>query len=173
MSLGGVFNSFNVVLLCAVAALSACGGGGGGGTLPPNVPTIIIQPMSTTAAQGGTASFTVGVSGNGTVSYQWRQNGTPVGTNSATLSLTNIQPTAAGSYDCVITNTIGSASTMATFAAVTLTVAHLPDITTQPEAATVGLGTTATFAVVGTANGTLSYQWTQNGTALNGETSAT
>jgi N-acetylneuraminic acid mutarotase len=173
MSLEGVFNSFNVALLCAVAALSACGGGGGGGTLPPNVPTIIIQPMSTTAAQGGTASFTVGVSGNGTVSYQWRQNGTPVGTNSATLSLTNIQPTAAGSYDCVITNTIGSASTMATSATVTLTVAHLPNITTQPEAATVGLGTTATFAVVGTANGTLSYQWTQNGTALNGETSAT
>jgi N-acetylneuraminic acid mutarotase len=165
------------MLLVALAPFSllvaSCGGGSSGGSLPPNVPTIIIQPTSVTAAQNGTASFTVGVSGNGTLAYQWHHNGSVVGSNSATLNLTNVQSSAAGTYDCAITNTIGSASTTATSSAATLTVSQVPTISSQPKATTVGQGSTATFTVAASANGTLSYQWSENGAKMNGETSST
>jgi hypothetical protein len=45
-------------------------------------------------------------------------------------------------------------------------------IVTQPASQTVPLGQTATFAVTATGTGTLTYQWSQNGTAISGATSA-
>jgi beta-galactosidase len=48
-----------------------------------------------------------------------------------------------------------------------------PTITTQPVAQTVALGQTATFTVVATGTGTVTYQWLKNGTAIVGATSAT
>ncbi len=47
-----------------------------------------------------------------------------------------------------------------------------PSITTQPSDQTVLVGGTATFTVVATGSG-LSYQWTQNGSAISGATGAT
>ena len=45
-----------------------------------------------------------------------------------------------------------------------------PAITTQPSAASVTTGSTATFTVVATGTAPLSYQWTKNGTAISGAT---
>jgi beta-galactosidase len=47
-----------------------------------------------------------------------------------------------------------------------------PSITTQPASKTVAAGATATFSVVASGSGTLSYQWRKNGTAISGATSA-
>jgi N-acetylneuraminic acid mutarotase len=169
-----IFGDRSVRLIAAglfFVLLPSCGGGGG--SMPPNVPNVIVQPTSVTAAQNGSVNFTIGVSGNGTLSYEWRHNGTAVGTNSATLKLTDIQLDAAGSYDCVITNTIGGASQTATSQAATLTVAQLPSISTQPMTSTLAQGSSVTLTVAASANGTLSYQWNLNGTAVNGATSPT
>ncbi len=45
-----------------------------------------------------------------------------------------------------------------------------PTITTQPTSQTVNLGQTATFSVTATGAAPLSYQWVENGTAINGAT---
>ena len=47
-----------------------------------------------------------------------------------------------------------------------------PAITTQPAARTVAVGQTATFSVVASGSGTLSYQWSKNGAAIAGATAA-
>ena len=47
-----------------------------------------------------------------------------------------------------------------------------PVITTQPASQTVEVGQTATFSVVATGSGTLSYQWSKNGTPISGATAA-
>jgi hypothetical protein len=45
-------------------------------------------------------------------------------------------------------------------------------ITTQPESQSVTAGQTATFSVVATGTGTLTYQWKKSGTAISGATAA-
>jgi hypothetical protein len=48
-----------------------------------------------------------------------------------------------------------------------------PTITTHPQSVTVPVGGTATFNVVATGTGDLTYQWRRNGTAIDGATAAT
>ena len=47
-----------------------------------------------------------------------------------------------------------------------------PQITTQPQSATVTAGQTATFSVAATGTAPLSYQWMKNSTAISGAKSA-
>jgi beta-galactosidase len=47
-----------------------------------------------------------------------------------------------------------------------------PTITTQPAGKTVAVGQTATFSVVASGAGTLTYQWSKNGAAIAGATAA-
>src|SRR5712691_1972783 len=47
-----------------------------------------------------------------------------------------------------------------------------PSITTQPASLAVVVGQTATFSVVASGTAPLSYQWSKNGTVINGGTSA-
>jgi len=83
--------------------------------LPPAVaPTITQQPMNVAAIAGQTASFTVTATGTAPLTYQWRKGGTPLnnggnvsGADTATLTLANIQPADAGSYDVVVSNSAG------------------------------------------------------------------
>ena len=83
------------------------------------VPTITTQPVSQTVTAGANVSFTVAASGTAPLSYQWRLNGANLGgATSATLSLTGVTTSQAGSYTCVVTNVAGSA----TSSAATLTV---------------------------------------------------
>lgn len=65
------------------------------------------QPQSQIACTGSTVTLSVAAGGAG-LSYQWRKNGANVGTNSASLILTNVQPSDAGNYDVVVTGSCGS-----------------------------------------------------------------
>ena len=67
---------------------------------------ILLSGFSDAAANtGGSASFTVTPRGLGPFTYQWRFDGFPIpGATSATLSLTNLQPSAAGSYSVVVSD---------------------------------------------------------------------
>ncbi|WP_149244300.1 LamG-like jellyroll fold domain-containing protein [Dyadobacter sp. 32] len=76
------------------------------------VTAITSSPTGQTVCTGSNASFTVAATGVN-LSYQWEKNGTNVGNNASTLSLTNLTATDAGSYTCVVTGTCGSATTTA------------------------------------------------------------
>jgi hypothetical protein len=93
-------------------------------------PTITSQPTNQTVTVGGTANFTVGASGSPVLTYQW-YNGSgsiPGGTNS-TLTLSNVQLSAAGSYYATVSNPYGSSNS----ATATLTVSNPPPPSCTPE----------------------------------------
>lgn len=133
---------------------------------PPSIGT---QPQSVTVAAGSPASFTVGASGGGTLAYQWYFNGQAIGgATSSSYALGSVQSSQAGSYGVTVSNAGGAVSS----AAAVLTVLTPPVLTSQPQSATVVVGSPVTFAVTATGSGTLSYQWSFNGQALTGATAS-
>ena len=130
----------------------------------PVAPVVTTQPTNLTLLAGGTAAFSVGAGGTQPLSYQWCFNGTnnPIsGATNATLTLTNVQPGQAGSYSVLVSNIVGSTNSVAT-----LTVVSPPVITTQPQSQTVLSYSSASFNVIATGTGSLTYQWQKNGTNL-------
>ncbi|MEJ1962674.1 MAG: hypothetical protein WDO56_14465 [Gammaproteobacteria bacterium] len=110
--------------LVTLLALGACGGGGGsnevappanngGNNNPPppvvTAPTITTQPVSASANEGGTVTFTVVASGDG-LSYQWKRSGTAIA--GATAASFTTPPLAAADdqspYSVTVTNAGGS-----------------------------------------------------------------
>ncbi len=76
-------------------------------------PSITSQPTNQTVTVGGTASFSVTVSGTPPLSYQWSFNTTNiVGATNTTLTLTNVQMTQAGNYAVLVTNAYGSTNSI-------------------------------------------------------------
>ena len=140
-------------------------------TLTVNIPpTITAQPGNQTVAVGQTATFTVAATGSGTLTYQWKKNGTAV---SGATSASYTTPATAGSDNgASFTVTITGNSGNITSNAATLTVNAPPSIASQPTSQTVNAGQTATFAVTASGTATLTYQWSKNGSAIGGATSA-
>ena len=124
-------------------------------------PAITNQPVSRTNLVGSTATFTV-TAGPPPLSYQWRFNTNTiiVGATNATLTLTNLQLSNAGSYMAIITNNAGSI----TSAVAKLIVWQAPLISNPPVGATNLAGTAATFSTVATGTEPLNYQWFFNAT---------
>lgn len=135
-------------------------------------PTISVPPQDALVAPGAQQVFRVVATGSGALTYQWRRDGTPIaGANASTLVLTGIALAAAGNYDVVVTNHVGSA----TSAAAVLTVATAPNITAMPPARVLGVrGQSITLSGAGaTAQGPLSYRWKKNNRPLAGANTAT
>lgn len=109
--------------------------------------TITAQPTNRTVTvvtnHMTNATFTVAAIGTGALLYQWRFNGAviPWGTE-ATLTLTNVQTSDAGSYSVVVTDTIGSA--ISSNAA--LTVLVTPRFLTAPGPQSAVAGGSVTFS---------------------------
>ena len=84
-----------------------------------DVPFITTQPANQTNTVGTAAVFSVAATSGSTVTYQWSFDGTSIvdATNSV-LTLTNVQPSQAGSYSVALTNSDGSTNS----ATATLTV---------------------------------------------------
>jgi hypothetical protein len=126
-------------------------------TVTDNLPAITTQPVSVTNLIGTTAEFNVAASSCTALSHQWWFNATNLltGETGATLTLTNVQPTNAGSYHVVVQNAAGAV----TSAVAMLTVLVPPTITTQPTNLTVFAGTAGTFTVVAAGTPAPDYQW--------------
>ncbi|AXY73420.1 T9SS C-terminal target domain-containing protein [Paraflavitalea soli] len=72
-------------------------------------PTITTQPQNTSVVIGGTATFTVAATGSPAPTYQWRKGTTNIsGATGTTYSITNVQPSHAGQYNVVVTNSSGT-----------------------------------------------------------------
>ena len=71
-------------------------------------PVITNQPQSLSVAQGNNATFNIGAGGTAPLRYQWRFGTTNIaGATNSIYTRTNAQPTHAGNYLVVITNSIG------------------------------------------------------------------
>ena len=152
-------------------------------TLVVHVPPIITgQPLSPSVLLSGNATFSVVVSGDEPLSFQWYFNNAPLmdggrvsGSATTNLSISNVQTNDAGSYQLVVTNDFGTT----TSAVASLTVLVPPAITGQPVSLTALAGTNVTFGVTTIGTAPLSYFWFSNGVALvsgariKGTTSAT
>jgi hypothetical protein len=133
-------------------------------------PSITVQPKSNTLTAGQNDTLSVTATGTGTLSYQWSKNGSAIsGATSSRYILTNVQAASAGTYTVIVSN---GTLPYATSSGAVLTVNVPPSITVQPKSDTVTAGQSDTFSVTATGTGTLSYQWSKNGSAISGATSS-
>jgi PKD repeat protein/glucose/arabinose dehydrogenase len=83
-------------------------------------PGITTQPQSLEACEGESAMLSVTASGSSPISYQWRRNGQNInGATSRIFTIPAISAGSAGSYDCVVSNPCGQATSSA--ASITVT----------------------------------------------------
>jgi 6-phosphogluconolactonase (cycloisomerase 2 family) len=135
---------------------------------------IAAQPTAQGVAAGQSATFTVGATGNGTLSYQWRKGTSEIPrATAATYVLPVALALDVGEYTCVVTSTIDDVAATVTSQPAQLAVVVPPAITTNPSSVTVRQNDPVTFTVTATGSGTLSYQWQKNGVSLPGATAPT
>ncbi len=74
-------------------------------------PTITGQPLSATKIVGESVTFSVTASGTAPLSYQWRKDGTSIsGATSSSYTISSVVLSDAGSYDVIVSNAFGSAT---------------------------------------------------------------
>ncbi|MBN2506890.1 MAG: immunoglobulin domain-containing protein [Verrucomicrobia bacterium] len=98
---------------------------------PPESPRLTWQPQSQSVAISNRASFAVAAAGTEPLTYQWQKDGIDlfdggniIGAGTASLILSNVQPSDAGGYTVVVTNTLGAVTSQVA----TLTVFGPPEI---------------------------------------------
>ena len=134
--------------------------------LPPKITT---QPLTQSAAVGGSVEFSVVATGKN-LEYRWKKNGTHIenGTED-TLTLSDISSADAGSYTVTVSNSGGAVTSKPA----KLTVLAPPEITKQPLEQTVAEGGKVTFSVEATGTAPLKFQWMKGGSPISGATKAT
>jgi len=72
---------------------------------PPVPVSIVLQPLPVSTQVGGVATFTVAVTGDASITYQWRKNQSNIaGATGPSFSIFNVQASDAGTYDVVAAN---------------------------------------------------------------------
>jgi PKD repeat protein len=133
-------------------------------TINPTVtPSVVVTPSTTTICAGTNVSFTAAPTNGGTPTYQWKVNGSNVGTgstyNSSSLSNGDI-------VTCVMTSSETCASPgTATSNSVTMVVnsSITPSVSVAASQTSICSGTNVTFTATPTNGGTPTYQWKLNG----------
>jgi PKD repeat protein len=88
-----------------------------------HAPSITNQPVSQVVTVGSNVTFTVGAAGNPPLRYFWQFNSVPMGgKTNAMLSIPNVQLTNAGNYSVIITDYVGTVTSVVTSSVATLTV---------------------------------------------------
>jgi hypothetical protein len=133
-------------------------------------PLIVSEPGDVRVAPGANTNFVVSADGSD-LTYTWLQNNQLVaGATNAVLSITNAAPSDRGTYQVIITNLFGAATSR--LASLTFDTNALV-IVTQPTNVLVQMGQTATFTVVVAGVTPFAYQWLFGGTGLVDETNST
>ena len=130
-------------------------------------PTVVAQTGNTTVDAGQPATFTVLVTAKPPSTYQWRKNSQAItGATNNVYTISSAVGTDAGTYDCLLANSCGTA----TSSPIQFQVGLPPLVTTDPVDRSVEPGANVTFSVVATGSPTLTYQWCKDGTPLPGQT---
>jgi polygalacturonase len=138
-----------------------------------------VAPFITTDLQGQTvipgqnATFTVVANGSQPLSYLWYENTNTylASASGPSFTLTNVQPSNAGSYSVIVSNAIGTVtSSNAVLTVNTNPVAPL--FLTQPSSVSVVVGGNASFSATAIGTTPITYQWFQNSASISGATSS-
>ncbi|WP_211256494.1 immunoglobulin domain-containing protein, partial [Edaphobacter aggregans] len=129
-------------------------------------PAITVQPMSQTASQGQTVTFTVQATGSPKLTYQWTRNGAPIpGAILSSYTTPTLSVSDSGSvYAVTVTNPVNSA--VSTNATLTVNPAVAPQIVTDPVNVAALPGQPATFSVTVTGTQPIVYVWEKDGTPV-------
>ncbi len=112
------------------------------------------------------ATFTVQATSSTSMTYQWRKNGAPIpGATSPTLVIPNVTLDNIGSYECVITDTVGSITTQPA----QLIVNVPPVIVLQPFSQIAFSNDTVNLQVGVTGTDPMFYRWRKNGVTIAGQ----
>jgi hypothetical protein len=139
----------------------------------PTAPTVTSQPTALNLTAGESRTLSVTATGSATFTYQWRKDGVAIpGATAATLELSSVKLTDAGSYTVVVTNSLGSVtSAAATVAVQAASVA--PTITSQLVGLNLQVGQSGTLSISASGTAPLAYQWRRDGVAIPGATGST
>lgn len=123
-------------------------------------PGITVQPVGTTICSNSPYTFTVTATGDPTLSYQWRQNGANVGTDSSSYAIASVQASDQGNYDVIVSNPYGSVTSVvaALIVRTNITISGPANLVKCPRES-------ATFTVNVTGSGPYDYVWRFNGGA--------
>ena len=136
--------------------------------VPSGAASITNQPQSLVVNAYYAASFSVTATGTEPLSYQWSLNGTNIsGATASSLTISNVVQDNLGAYAVVVTNAFGSATSS------NAVLSMYPFIAVAFGGAVTYWGQVATFGVQAWGTGPLSYQWFQNGIALQNATNQT
>ncbi len=143
---------------------------------PQVTPSVSISATQTTICSGNSVTFTATPTNGGTTpAYQWKLNGSNVGTNSPTY--TNAALANNDQVTCQLTsNATCATSTTATSNALTISVSGTvtPSVSISAPSTSVCTGGTVTFTAAPVNGGSSpAYQWKKNGTNISGATLST
>lgn len=134
---------------------------------PPQPPVITNQPLGRAVNQGSNTTFTVGVTGNVPLGYQWRFDGANIaGATTSSFTRANVQPAHEGDYSVVVTNIAGVVTSELAFLVVNIP----PSLSGQPQSQSLWRGQDAEFLVSAGGTEPLGFQWRFNGTNILGAT---
>lgn len=129
-------------------------------------PTIDTPPANATVCPGTIATYTVAASGNGTLSYEWRKNGTPLsgdlkysGTNTLSLSVSNAVAGDLGNYTVAVTDLDGTTIS----AAATLTLNTVTTATGPASVNNICPSGSTTLTTTPSGTGPFTFIWRKNG----------
>ncbi|HYG25070.1 MAG TPA: LamG-like jellyroll fold domain-containing protein [Verrucomicrobiae bacterium] len=143
--------------------------------LPVGSPAAWVSPAAVTEYVGFSAALNGVVNGDAPLTVQWyKAPGTALaGETNLTLVFNSLTLADAGDYYLVSSNTVSGAVGQSANVTVTVLALTAPNVTEDPQSQSVFAHSTVTFN--GAASGTppLSYQWTLNGSAIQGKTNET
>lgn len=130
-------------------------------------PVMTSQPASVAVALNAPATFGATAVGAAPLSYQWLLNSNVIaGATSSNYTIASAQLVQAGDYNLVVSNSVGSITSVVA----SLLVLVPPAITVQPVSQNVASNSPVTFNVTATGSPSLLYQWRYNGVAIPGAT---
>ncbi|RFC45617.1 MAG: Immunoglobulin domain-containing protein/Autotransporter-associated beta strand protein, partial [Verrucomicrobia bacterium] len=132
-------------------------------------PVILTEPADVKLLSGGTAVFSVGATGSGSLTYQWRRNGIEIpGATASAYTRQAVNAFDSGSFDCLVTKVIGTQTIGSTVSRrALLQVVDPVKIVSVPAslsaAVTGDVNRSAAFRVIASGGGPLVYTWVKLG----------
>ncbi|MCE2963903.1 MAG: GEVED domain-containing protein [Chitinophagales bacterium] len=136
-----------------------------------STPLAITTPLALTdvKCEGQNISYTIGVSGTGPYTYNWRLNGSTVGTNNSNYAKSGVMTSDSGKY---VVSIIGSPACPMIYDTIDLDINRTPVVTTAPNGANpICLGVNSTINVATVDHSTI--EWHKAGIGYTGQTGST